>query len=151
MPRYAETRSLPYTREQMFALVADIAQYPQFLPWCLGSRILRREGNVIYADLIIGFKMFREQFTSKVTLNAPDAISVDYIKGPLKHLTNEWKFLESESGGGCTIDFLVDFEFKNHLLEKIMGSLFTEAAHRMVHSFETRACALYGKPALDPS
>lgn len=128
----------------MFALVADVARYPQFLPWCLGARISRREDDVIYADLVIGFKMFREQFTSKVMLNAPDSISVDYIKGPLKHLTNEWKFLDAE-GGGCTIDFLVDFEFKNHLLEKIMGGLFTEAAHRMVHSFETRADALYGK------
>lgn len=127
----------------MFSLVADVARYPEFLPWCMGARVWKREGNVIYADLIIGFKMFREQFTSKVTLTPPAGISVDYIKGPLKHLTNEWKFSPGPNGGS-DVDFLVDFEFKSHLFERLVGGLFTEAVHHMVQSFENRANKLYG-------
>ena len=143
MPRHTEKRSLPYTRDQMFALVADVAKYPQFLPWCSGARVWKREGNVIYADLIIGFKMFHEQFTSKVTLDPPGKNTVDYIKGPLKHLNNEWQFTENPNGG-CIVDFLVDFEFKSHLFERLVGGLFSEAVHHMIHSFEKRAEALYG-------
>jgi coenzyme Q-binding protein COQ10 len=147
MPRYAENHRLPYSPAQMFELVSDVAKYPQFLPWCQGARVWKREGNVIYADLIIGFKMFREQFTSKVTLNAPDRISVEYVKGPLKHLVNDWKFVENPEGG-CIIDFLVDFEFKSHLFERLVGGLFSDAVHHMIHSFETRADELYGQPKL---
>ncbi len=143
MPKHNEKRTLPYSQAQLFDVVADVAKYPEFLPWCQGARIWKREENIVYADLIIGFKMFREQFTSKVTLNAPDAISVDYIKGPLKHLTNEWRFIDNQDGS-CTIDFMVDFEFKNSLFERLVGGLFTEAVHHMIQAFEKRADALYG-------
>lgn len=143
MPKHQENRTLPYSQAQLFDVVADVAKYPEFLPWCQGARIWKREENIIYADLIIGFKMFREQFTSKVTLNEPDAISVDYIKGPLKHLTNEWHFIDNQDGS-CTIDFMVDFEFKNSLFERLVGGLFTEAVHHMIQAFEKRADVLYG-------
>ena len=143
MPKHQENRTLPYSQAQLFDVVADVAKYPEFLPWCQGARIWKREENIIYADLIIGFKMFREQLTSKVTLNEPDAISVDYIKGPLKHLTNEWRFIDNQDGS-CTIDFMVDFEFKNSLFERLVGGLFTEAVHHMIQAFEKRADALYG-------
>lgn len=145
MPTHAERRILPYTPEQMYRLVADIERYPEFLPWCIASRIRRREGEVIYADLMIGFKMIRERFTSKVTLSPPGRIDVSYAEGPFHYLNNHWIFLPTEEGG-CLIDFFVDFEFRSKMLQKIMGVLFNEAVRRMVTAFEARAVQLYGSP-----
>jgi coenzyme Q-binding protein COQ10 len=153
MPTHAEKRVLPYTPEQMYDLVADIEKYPEFLPWCLAARIRKREGNVVYADLIIGFKMIRERFTSRVTLSPPDRIDVSYTEGPFSYLNNHWIFIPTENGG-CLIDFYVDFEFRSKMLQKIIGVLFNEAVRRMVAAFETRARDLYGDgtvPAGDPS
>lgn len=148
MPTHAEKRPLPYTPEQMFRLVADVEKYPEFLPWCVASRIRRRDGDVIHADLMIGFKLVRERFTSKVTLNeAAMRIDVQYTDGPFHYLNNHWIFLpdpDSADGTGCIVDFFVDFEFRSKTLQKIMGVLFNEAVRRMVHAFETRAEALYG-------
>jgi coenzyme Q-binding protein COQ10 len=154
MPTHAEKRVLPYTPEQMYDLVADIEKYPEFLPWCLAARIRKREGNVVYADLIIGFKMIRERFTSRVTLSPPDRIDVSYTEGPFSYLNNHWIFITTEDGG-CLIDFYVDFEFRSKMLQKIIGVLFNEAVRRMVTAFETRARELYGGdgtvPAGNPS
>lgn len=143
MPTHAEKRVLPYTPEQMYDLVADIEKYPEFLPWCLAARIRKREGNVVYADLIIGFKMIRERFTSRVELHPPDRINVAYSEGPFSYLNNHWIFSPTETGG-CLIDFYVDFEFRSKMLQKIIGVLFNEAVRRMVAAFETRARQLYG-------
>jgi coenzyme Q-binding protein COQ10 len=150
MPTHAEKRVLPYTPEQLYALVADVEKYPQFLPWCLASRIRRREGNVIYADLIIGFKMVRERFTSRVELNE-GRIEVSYVEGPFRYLNNHWIFVPRPEG--CLIDFCVDFEFRSVVLQKIMGVLFNEAVRRMVAAFEGRAHQLYGRavPAGGPT
>lgn len=145
MPTHAEKRLLPYTPQQMFRLVADIERYPEFLPWCVAARIRRRDGDVVYADLMIGFKLVRERFTSKVTLDEPaNRIHVQYTDGPFHYLNNHWIFVPEP--GGCTVDFFVDFEFRSKTLQKIMGVLFNEAVRRMVHAFETRAEQLYGKP-----
>ena len=143
MPTHAEKRVLPYTPSQMYDLVADIEKYPEFLPWCLAARIRKRDGNVVYADLIIGFKMIRERFTSRVTLSPPDRIDVSYTEGPFSYLNNHWIFITTEDGG-CLIDFYVDFEFRSKMLQKIIGVLFNEAVRRMVAAFESRADQLYG-------
>ncbi len=142
MPTHAEKRRLPYTPEQMFELVADVEHYPEFLPWCISSKITKREGDVFYADVVIGYKMFQEKFTSKVLTKNPESIHVEYMSGPMKHLSNHWKFIR-ESDGSCTVDFYVDFEFKNIFFEKLMGIFFYELVRRMVAAFETRARALY--------
>ena len=142
MATHAERRALPYTPAQMYALVADVERYPEFLPWCRAARITRRDGDVLYADLVIGFKMFRERFSSKITLSPPDSVHVDYIKGPMRHLNNHWRFEPHEKG--CVIDFRVDFEFRSALLQSAIGLLFNEAVRRMVAAFEARAKALYG-------
>jgi coenzyme Q-binding protein COQ10 len=150
MPTHAEKKILPYTPQQMYALVADVEKYPEFLPWCLASRIRKREGAVMFADLIIGFKMVRERFTSRVELNeAERRINVQYTDGPFQYLNNHWIFLEHE--GGCCVDFYVDFEFRSKMLQKIMGLLFNEAVRRMVQAFETRADNLYGRESPPPS
>jgi coenzyme Q-binding protein COQ10 len=142
MPTHLEKRVLPYTPEQMFDLVADVERYPEFLPWCLGARIRKREGNVLHADLIIGFKMIRERYTSRVTLDRPRRIDVHYVQGPLKYLDNHWVFAPHPDG--TEIDFFVDFEFRTRLLDKLIGTLFNEAFRRMVGAFEARAQVLYG-------
>ena len=142
MPTHAEKKFLPYTADQMFRLVADIERYPEFLPWCIGARIRKRVDDTVYADLMIGFKMVRERFTSKVVLNAPGRIDVTYAEGPFQYLSNHWIF--EPAPGGCLIDFFVDFEFKSKVLQKIITALFSEAVRRMVSAFEARAQALYG-------
>lgn len=144
MPTHAEKRRLPYTPQQMYRLVADIESYPQFLPWCVAARIRRREGDVLFADLMIGFKLVRERFTSKVTLDeAATRIHVQYTDGPFHYLNNHWIF--QPDGDGCEVDFFVDFEFRSKTLQKIMGVLFNEAVKRMVQAFETRADQLYSR------
>jgi len=146
MNTHAERRVLPYTPRQLYDLVVDIEKYPQFLPWCLGARIRERHDNVVVADMIIGYRLFRERFTSRVTLN-PDAaegprIDVAYSEGPFKYLTNRWIF--RPHGQGCEIDFFVEFEFRSRLLERTVEMLFHEAVRRMVAAFEKRARTLYG-------
>jgi coenzyme Q-binding protein COQ10 len=147
MPTHAEQRVLPYTPEQMYALVADVERYPEFLPWCVAARIRERGADFIDADLIIGFRMFRERFTSHVKLAPPGRIDVAYAEGPFRYLNNHWEF--ERVPGGCRVDFFVDFEFKSRVLQKIIEVLFSEAVRRMVAAFEGRAQQLYGKPAPD--
>lgn len=141
MPSHAETRVLPYSPEAMYDLVADIDRYPEFLPWCTGVRVFRREGNVVFADLMVGFKMVRETFTSKVTLTRPERIDVEYLRGPFRHLKNHWLFRPHPTG--CEIDFYIDFDFRSRVLQALIGALFHEAVRRMVAAFETRAYQLY--------
>jgi len=145
MPTHAEQRVLPYTPEQLFALVADIERYPEFLPWCIGARIKERQPKLVVADLIIGFKVFRERFTSRVALDPPRKIDVTYAEGPFRYLNNHWAFERVPEG--CRIDFFVDFEFKSRLMQKVIEVLFSEAVRRMVSAFEKRARDLYSVPA----
>ena len=152
MPVHSETRLLPYAPEQLFDLVADIERYPDFLPWCLGARIRERRGDTVVADLLIGFKMVRERFTSTVVLDRARRIDVTYSEGPFRYLRNHWVF-ERGADGGCRIDFFVDFEFRSRMLQTLIGALFGEAVRRMVAAFETRARQLYGprsQPAAPP-
>src|SRR5262249_27012918 len=116
MATHAERRPLPYSPEQLFDLVAAIHPYPEFLPWGVAARIRGGQANVLIGDLVIGFKMIRERFTSKVTLDRPKRIDVQYLSGPMQYLNNHWTFTAVPSspelpGGGTMIDFYVDFEF----------------------------------------
>ena len=144
MTIHAEKRVVSHTPEQLYALVLDVQKYPQFLPWCLAARVKSQTESELTADLIIGFNMFRETFTSYVEFDT-DKLEIDvrYAEGPFKHLTNNWKFLPHEDG--CEIDFYVDFEFNSRLLQSVIEALFTEAVRRMVRAFETRADKLYYK------
>ena len=144
MPHHAEKKILPYTPTQMFDLVADISAYPQFLPWCLAAHIRATQNDVVFADLVIGYKMLREKFGSRVLLDRQNmAIRVAYLSGPMRYLKNVWHFLPHEQG--CVVDFDVDFEFKSALLQRIMGVFFNEAVKHMVQAFEKRAAFIYGK------
>ena len=145
MPTHAEERVLAYTPEQLFDLVADIERYPEFLPWCVGARIKERRPDLIVADLIIGFRMFRERFTSRVSLDRPRRIDVEYAEGPFRYLNNHWTFTSDPKG--CRVDFFVDFEFRSRLLQRLIEVLFSEAVRRMVGAFAKRARDLYGAPS----
>ncbi|QCO54811.1 type II toxin-antitoxin system RatA family toxin [Pseudorhodobacter turbinis] len=151
MPRHSETKRLRYSADQMYALVADVGSYPKFLPWNSAARIRSRRaidgGEVLEADLVISFKVFRERFGSRVTL-WPEARKIDteYLDGPFRYLKSTWAFRDVE--GGCEIEFMVDFEFKNAILQGIIGVVFNEAMHRVVRAFERRAEELYGPNAM---
>lgn len=138
---------MPYTPQQMFDLVADVQSYPKFLPWNSAARVRSRkplpDGEVIEADLVISFKVFRETFGSRVTLNNDDMkIDTEYLEGPFKYMKSYWEFVETESG--CDLSFFVDFEFKNAILQGIIGVVFNQAMLKIVGAFEKRANDLYG-------
>lgn len=144
MLKHIEQKRLPYSAEQMFDLVADVARYQEFAPWCIASRVTKRESEtVFYADLVVGYKMFRERFTSKVILDSPRTIHIEYMRGPLKNLKNNWAFIP-EGDGSCVIDFSVEFEFGNVALQALANMFFNEVVKRMVDAFETRARELHG-------
>lgn len=147
MPTHAETRTLPYSADQMYALVADVASYPDFLPWCAAARIRSSTpdgaAEVMLADLVISFKVFRERFGSRVVLYPETRhIDTEYLDGPFKYMKSTWDF--RDVAGGCEVEFFVDFEFRNLILQKAIGLVFNEAMHRIVAAFEARAKDLHG-------
>lgn len=153
MPHHQDSRDLPYTASQMFALVADVEKYPEFLPWNSAARIRTRKtrddgAEEIAADLVISFKVFRERFGSRVVLwpadSATGALKIDteYLDGPFKYMRSGWVFTDRPEGG-CRVEFYVDFEFRNAILQKLIGVVFHEAMSRIVKAFEDRARALY--------
>jgi len=147
MPTHSETKLLPYTAQQMYDLVADVGKYPEFLPWTAAARIKRDDDKgdhrVMDADLVISFKVFRERFTSRVVLwPQTRKIDTEYLDGPFKKMVSNWAFEDAE--GGCNVHFHVDFEFKNKILQGIIGVVFNEAMLRVVRAFEARAADLYG-------
>jgi coenzyme Q-binding protein COQ10 len=127
----------------MFDLVSDVEKYPKFLPWCIGVRLKKRTSEQITAEMMIGYKMFREKFSCRVELKSHNRIDVVYEDGPFKYLNNHWIFIDEEDGT-CTVDFFVDFEFNSPLLQKLIGVVFNEAVKIMVLAFEKRADAIYG-------
>ncbi|GAA0294065.1 type II toxin-antitoxin system RatA family toxin [Rhodovulum strictum] len=151
MPRHSENREMPYSARQMYDLVADVAAYPEFLPWTAAARIRKRtdfgDHELMEADLVISFKVFRERFGSRVTLwPSLHRIDTEYLDGPFKYLKSYWHF-EDIAESRCKVEFFVDFEFKNRVLQGVIGAVFNEAMLRIVRAFEARAEDLYGKPA----
>jgi coenzyme Q-binding protein COQ10 len=136
VPRHEEQRTLAYTADELFSVVADVKEYPAFVPWCSGARIQREDQREIIADLVIGFGLFQESFTSQVKLDRPRQVTVRAIEGPLEHLTNIWTF--TPVGEGAHVDFVIDFQFKSHLLDHVANNMFHEAAKRMMGAFESR-------------
>ena len=126
----------------MFALVTDIVRYPEFLPWVVALRVRSDTDEEAVADMIVGFKGLRESFSCRVHKQRPREVVVSYIDGPMKHLSNEWHFQPAE-GGGCRVDFMVDFSFRNRMFETLAGQMFDKALRRMIAAFEARADALY--------
>lgn len=149
MPKFDVQRRVKHTPEQMFALVADIEKYPEFLPLCealiIRSRKERDGQAVLVADMTVGYKAIRETFTSQVHLRPDDLIiDVKYLDGPFRYLTNEWRF-EPLEGGGTLVHFYIDYEFRSRILGAMMGAMFDGAFRMFSHSFEKRADEIYGR------
>ncbi|MGD9918374.1 MAG: type II toxin-antitoxin system RatA family toxin [Paenirhodobacter sp.] len=153
MPTHSETRVMPYSAQQLYDLVVDVTRYPEFLPWNSAARVRSRKPGAVpgtellEADLVISFKVFREKFGSRVTLDpAARRVETEYLDGPFKYLKSWWKFTDLPEGG-ANVEFFVDFEFRNAILQKVIGVVFEQAMHRIVKAFEDRAAVLYGKTA----
>lgn len=148
MPKYETTRQVAHTPQEMFALVADVERYPEFLPMCeaLGVRSRReRDGiEMLVADMTVGYKRIRETFTSQVVLKPTEnQIDVKYLDGPFKYLDNRWTF-RPRADGGTDVEFFIDYEFKSRILGALMGAMFDRAFRMFAEAFEKRADAIYG-------
>lgn len=143
MPHHHERRSLPHSAAQMYDLVADVKNYPEFLPWVSAIRIRKDSEIEMLADMVVGFKSLRETFSSRVLKTPRTSIVVDYLNGPMKHLHNQWLF-EDTRGGGSIVDFTVDFSFRNRVFEALAGQFFDSALRKMTSAFIERADVLYG-------
>ncbi len=141
MPRHAEKRTLPYPPETMYAIVADVKRYPEFLPWVLEADIIKSTEQGFLADLTVGYKLFQDTYRSEVILTPHERIEIRYIKGPFNHLHNHWIFTSAPSNA-VDIDFFIDFEFRSSLFQSMIQSVFTEAVKKMITAFEERAKVL---------
>ncbi len=152
MPSFSSRRRVRHTPDEMFALVADVERYPEFLPLCEGLTVRRRSTaedgrEVLVADMSVGYKAIRESFTSRVTLDrGARAILVEYVEGPFRHLENRWTF--EPDGEGCQVGFAIDYEFRSRTLGLLMGAMFDKAFRRFSQAFEERANQVYGRPAV---
>lgn len=149
MPKFDTTRIVAHRPDQMFALVADIEKYPEFLPLCEDLKIRSRKerGDVVLliADMTIGYKAIRETFTSQVLLKPTESIiDVKYLDGPFRYLNNRWTFSD-QPDGGCTVSFFIDYEFKSRMLGIVMGTMFDRAFRMFAEAFEKRADTIYTK------
>jgi coenzyme Q-binding protein COQ10 len=149
MPSFSTKRRVRYTARQMFDLVADVEQYPQFLPLCealtVRSREKRGASTVLVATMEVGYKAIREAFTTRVTLNPDQAtVLVEYLEGPFRRLENWWRF--DPVPGGCEVDFFIDYEFRSAMLGLLVGALFDRAFRKFAEAFERRAGVIYGLP-----
>jgi coenzyme Q-binding protein COQ10 len=148
MPQYRTQRRVPHSAEDMFRLVADVERYPEFLPFCerLVVRGRRTEGQreILVADMSIGYRLVRETFTSKVTLDRPALeIHADYLDGPFRTMENSWSF-EPLPDGGSEIRFAISYEFKSRALALLMGAVFDRVFRTFASAFEARANKVYG-------
>ncbi len=149
MPSKSESRILPYTADFIYAIVADVERYPEFVPWCAGLRVLKREpapfGEVIWAETLVGYRSLRERYTSRVELDPGNRrIDVNQTQGPFRQLENHWRFAPAD--GGCRVDFSILFEFRSRMLGHIAGAALALVMGRMTDAFEARARALSEQP-----
>jgi coenzyme Q-binding protein COQ10 len=151
MPNFKTRRRVHHTAVQMYALVADVETYPEFLPMCQKLKVLKRDTDErgdprLIAQMEVGFKAIRESFTSMVVLReAARRIEVAYIDGPFRRLINTWDFVDDAETGCSFVDFSIDYEFRSRTLGLLMGSMFDAAFRRFSQAFEERADKVYGK------
>lgn len=156
MPQFSNKRRVRHGADKMFDLVADVERYPEFVPLCQSLKVRQRTSapdgtEIIVADMTVSFKLVRESFTSRVTLDKPNRrILVEYLKGPFSKLENRWTF-EPKSENACDVGFFIAYEFKSRMLAVLMGAMFDAAFQRFAAAFEKRADAVYGPPRVDAS
>ena len=148
MPRFATSRDVAHSATDMFDLVADVGSYPSFVPLCEKLRVVERkpagETEILVADMTVAYKLIRETFKSRVTLDRPNLqITVEYLDGPFRHLHNRWSF-HPTGEASCRVEFTIDYEFRSRTLGALMGAVFDRAFRRFAEAFETRADLVYG-------
>lgn len=148
MPKHETVKRVNHSAKEMFALVADVESYPEFVPMCEALTVRsekERDGvRILVADMTVGYKAIRETFTSQVVLKPEESlIEVRYIDGPFRFLQNRW-FFEEVSEGVCDIHFFIEYEFKNRMLGMLMGAMFDRAFRMFTDAFEKRADRVYG-------
>ena len=168
MPKFSSKRHVRHSATQMFDLVADVERYPEFVPLCrslkIRQRTLKPDGTeIVIADMTVSFKLVREAFTSRVTLDRPNLkILVEYLRGPFSNLENRWTFepktfepktlesktLEPKTDDACDVGFFLAYEFKSRMLAMLMGTMFDTAFQRFASAFEKRADMIYGRPGI---
>jgi coenzyme Q-binding protein COQ10 len=154
MPSFRTTRTVKHAPADMFDLVADVDQYPQFVPLCQALRVRQRSNDaegreILVADMTVAYKVFRETFASRVTIDRPAlSILVEYLDGPFSHLENCWRFRD-DGKGGCTVEFFIDYAFRSRTLGLLMGKMFDAAFRRFAEAFERRADIIYGRRNAD--
>ena len=152
MPRFSSKRRVLHSAAQMFDLVADVERYPEFVPLCKSLKIRQRtpkpDGTeIVIADMTVSFKLVREAFTSKVTLDRPNLkIMVEYLQGPFSNLENRWTF-DPKSETDCDVGFFLSYEFKSRMLGLLMGAMFDAAFQQFAVAFEKRADRIYSRPS----
>src|ERR1700761_408351 len=153
MPKFSSKRRVNHSASEMFDLVADVERYPEFVPLCsalkVRQRMMKPDGTeVLVADMTVSFKLVKESFTSRVTLDRTNLkILVEYLQGPFSNLENRWTF-EPKDEAACDVGFFLSYEFKSRMLAMLMGSMFDAAFARFSAAFEKRADVVYGKPAI---
>ena len=153
MPQFSSKRRVRHSASQMFDLVADCERYPEFVPLCKALKIRQRTAKpdgteVLLADMTVSFKLIREAFTTRVTLDrAAGKITVEYLQGPFSHLENRWTF-EARTDDSCDVGFFIAYEFKSRMLGMLMGTMFDAAFQRFATAFEKRADQVYGTKRL---
>jgi coenzyme Q-binding protein COQ10 len=152
MPQFSTRRRVRHAAVKMFDLVADVERYPEFVPLCRDLKVKSRTANeggveVLVADMTVAYKLVRETFTSRVTLDRPKLkILVEYLSGPFSHLQNRWTFHPVDEHA-CDVEFFIEYEFRSRILAALMGAMFDAAFRRFAAAFEKRADEIYGKPA----
>src|SRR5215218_2626007 len=153
MPNFSSKRRVDHSASEMFDLVADVERYPEFVPLCSALKVRQRMAKpdgteVLVADMTVSFKLVREAFTTKVTLDRANLkILVEYLQGPFSNLENRWMF-EPKSEGVCEVNFNLWYEFKSRMLALLMGTMFDSAFKRFAAAFEKRADLIYGKTGI---
>ena len=147
MPQFSDKRRVRHTASDMFDLVADVERYPEFVPMCRDLKIRQRSTDngqeLIVADMTVAYKLIRETFSSRVTLDRANlTILVEYLEGPFSHLENRWSFVP-QGDAACEVQFFIDYEFKSRMLGLLMGAMFDLAFRRFAQAFEQRADQIY--------
>jgi coenzyme Q-binding protein COQ10 len=153
MPKFNSRRRVNHSASKMFDLVADMERYPEFVPLCSSLKVRQRtpkpDGTeVVISEMTVSFKLVRETFTTRVTLDRPNLkILVNYLQGPFSNLENRWTF-EPKSDNSCDVGFYLSYEFKSRMLAMLMGTMFDTAFQRFAAAFEKRADMIYGRPGI---
>ncbi|MCS0496945.1 type II toxin-antitoxin system RatA family toxin [Ancylobacter sp. MQZ15Z-1] len=156
MPSFRNKRHVRHSANDMFDLVADVERYPEFVPLCASLHVRRKvasgEGvEILVADMSVAYKMLRENFTSRVTLDRPRfAITVEYLDGPFSRLENRWTF-RPNGEHACDVEFFISYEFRSRTLGLLMGAMFDAAFRRFAEAFEKRADEVYGRQGVTGS